>query len=418
MNATHPSSPSHGSLSFAAPDALGFATTSTSSTPNMTEVTAMPEPVSSSPCDTYGRTIDYLRVSLTDRCNLRCVYCMPEEGVPSLGHNNILTLEEIALVVRIAAERGIKHIRLTGGEPLVRKGITWLIREIKQTPGIKSVALTTNATLLARMAPELKEAGLDRVNISLDSLDPQQYRAITRRGNLSDALAGIEAALAYDFSPVKINVVVVRHLQQDLAAFARLTLDKPLHVRFIEYMPIGNSTDLVCRACPPSPTSSTGQILSTDHGENTGAKDIKTNTGGIPWSYDDIIPVHEIREQLVQALEAQHLETLVDLSKNNQQMPEGWGPATYSMIEGARGTLGFISAMSDHFCATCNRLRLTADGKIRPCLFSDEELDIKHVLRTQSTDALHRAFDEALHIKPESHHHRQGTQRSMSQMGG
>ena len=197
--------------------------------------------------DGQGRQIDYLRISLTDRCNLRCIYCMPEHGVKSIPHESVLTLEEVHKAIECASQLGIKHIRFTGGEPTVRKGLLSLIERTAQTPGIESVALTTNAILLPGMAADLKAAGLSRVNISLDTLDTEQYRFITRLGNLDDALKGIEAALSAGLFPVKLNTVVVRSLNQDLLSFARLTVDAPLHVRFIEYMPIGNSDD--CGGC-------------------------------------------------------------------------------------------------------------------------------------------------------------------------
>lgn len=390
--------------------------------------------------DSFGRTIDYLRISLTDRCNLRCVYCMPKEGVPALAHEDILTLEEIVTLVTMAAKDGIKHIRLTGGEPLVRKGITELIRAIKHIDGIESVALTTNGILLPTLAKELKGAGLDRVNISLDSLDENQYHAITRRGTLADALAGIDAALEYGFDPVKINVVVVRHLEQNLVQFARLTMDRPLHVRFIEYMPIGKVDEGLPPAVPLTKTE-TEKELGT------------SNKSFIPWSDHDVIPATEIRQLLNDALEKEGLGKLIPLegknnnhsngsnnsnvgdishvsetldtsfeilSKNppNNEAPIGWGPATYYKIAGAKGTIGFISAISNHFCATCNRLRLTSDGKLRPCLFSDEEFDVKKPLRNGTVYGVQQILDEALASKPEGHHHRRGTKRSMSQMGG
>ena len=197
--------------------------------------------------DGQGRQIDYLRISLTDRCNLRCIYCMPEHGVKSIPRESVLTLEEVHKAIECASQLGIKHIRFTGGEPTVRKGLLSLIERTAQTPGIESVALTTNAILLPGMAADLKAAGLSRVNISLDTLDTEQYRFITRLGNLDDALKGIEAALSAGLFPVKLNTVVVRSLNQDLLSFARLTVDAPLHVRFIEYMPIGNGDD--CGGC-------------------------------------------------------------------------------------------------------------------------------------------------------------------------
>lgn len=331
--------------------------------------------------DAYARTIDYLRISLTDRCNLRCVYCMPEEGVPPLCHEEILRMEEFAQIVRVAAKMGIKHVRLTGGEPLVRKGVCDLVRSIKATPGIESVAITTNATLLARMAPKLKEAGVDRVNISLDTLDAEQFHAITRRGNLSDALDGIEAAFKVGFDPIKINVVAVRRLDQDFASFARLTMERPLHVRFIEYMPVGHSVE----------------------------------EGGCGWGPEDVIPTKELIQTISAATKEAGLGELIPAGADR---PLGWGPANYYELEGAQGTIGFISSVSNHFCASCNRLRLTADGRIRPCLFGDEEFDIKTALRTEGPEAAERVLEQALSHKPENHHHRVGTARMMSQVGG
>lgn len=331
--------------------------------------------------DTFGRTIDYLRISLTDRCNLRCVYCMPEEGVVSLPHEDILRIEEFAHIIEVAAGMGIRHIRLTGGEPLVRKGVVELIERASNTPGIESVALTTNATLLTKMAPALKAAGLSRVNISLDSLDAEQFHTITRRGNLADTLEGIQTALDMGFHPVKINTVVVRRLNQDLLSFARMTLDRPLHVRFIEYMPVG---------------------------EDEGC-------GGCGWGVEDVMPAEEILRTIdEQARDA----GIGPLSPVDNDAPEGWGPARYYRLPGAQGTIGVISAISNHFCGSCNRLRLTADGKMKPCLFSDEELDIRTALRTGTDEDVRAVLQEALNHKPEGHHHRVGTKRMMSQVGG
>ena len=189
--------------------------------------------------DSHGRVIDYLRISLTDRCNFRCIYCMPEEGVQQLPHEEILRIEEIVQAVRVAAGMGIRSIRLTGGEPLVRLGVVDLVRDIANVPGIENISMTTNGVLLPRMADDLKAAGLSRVNISLDTLDPDQFRQITRRGELQQTLDGIDAALEAGFNPVKINAVAVRSLHQDYLKFAELSIDRPLHVRFIEYMPVG-----------------------------------------------------------------------------------------------------------------------------------------------------------------------------------
>ena len=333
--------------------------------------------------DSHGRTIDYLRISLTDRCNLRCIYCMPEEGVHSLAHEDILTLEEIERLVRIAAGMGISRVRLTGGEPLVRRGVTDLVRALNDIPGIESVALTTNGTLLPRMADELAAAGLSRVNISLDTLDPEQYAAITRRGSFDDAMAGIDAALAAGFDPVKVNAVVVRSLNQDVLSFARMSVDRPLHVRFIEYMPVGESAG----AC------------------------------GCGWGKQDVIASDELRETIDEQARAAGLGGLQPARRHT---PAGWGPARYFEFEGAKGTVGFISPLSRHFCSECNRLRLTADGKIRPCLFSDEEFDVRTALRSDAADddAVRAVLYAALGAKPDEHHDKVGTERGMSQIGG
>ncbi len=331
--------------------------------------------------DHLGRTIEYLRISLTDRCNYRCIYCMPEEGVVSLPHDEILRIEEIAHLVRIAAGMGIKSVRLTGGEPLVRKGVVDLVRDVANTPGIENVSLTTNGVLLPRMADDLKRAGLSRVNISLDTLDEDQFAYITRRGHLHETLDGIEAALKAGFDPVKINAVTVRSLNQDFLAFARLSVDRPLHVRFIEYMPVGDSAGAT----------------------------------GCGWGPQDVVPNEEVLESINAAAREAGLPELVPAGDDK---PLGWGPARYWEFPGAKGTVGFISAMSNHFCAQCNRVRLTADGKLRPCLFSDTELDVREALRAGDDDGVRAAFAEALRIKPDEHHNKVGTERNMSQIGG
>ena len=330
--------------------------------------------------DGQGRQIDYLRISLTDRCNLRCIYCMPEHGVKSIPHESILTLEEVHKAIECASQLGIKHIRFTGGEPTVRKGLLGLIERTAQTPGIKSVALTTNAILLPNMTADLKAAGLSRVNISLDTLDAEQYRFITRRGNLDDALKGVEAALSSGLSPVKLNTVVVRSLNQDLLSFVRLTVDAPLHVRFIEYMPIGSGEDC----------------------------------GGCGWGLDDVVPAKEIIETINMQAQSIGLGSLQPTTAT----PDGWGPAQYYRLPDAQGTVGVISAISNHFCASCNRLRLTADGKIKPCLFSDTEYDIRSALRKGDKEEVLSVFEAALSHKPSGHEHRIGTRRMMSQVGG
>lgn len=337
--------------------------------------------------DDFGRTIDYLRISLTDRCNYRCIYCMPEEGVVPLRHEDILRIEEIERVVRVAARLGVKSVRLTGGEPLVRKGVVDLVREVVATPGIENVSLTTNGVLLPRMAADLKEAGLSRVNISLDTLDAAQFRMITRRGQLHETIDGIEAALAAGFDPVKINAVTVRQLHQDFFAFARLSYDRPLHVRFIEYMPVGESSG--CDGCG--------------------------------WGPEDVVSSEETFAAINEAARANGVAGLVPV--DGADRPIGWGPARYFAFPGAKGTVGFISPLSRHFCSECNRLRLTADGKLRPCLFSDVEYDVRAALRCGGTDeeiddAVEAVYRQALGRKPDEHHDKVGTERRMSQIGG
>ncbi len=329
--------------------------------------------------DSHGRTIDYLRISLTDRCNYRCIYCMPEDGICMMSHDDILRIEEIEQIVRIAARNDIKIIRLTGGEPLVRKGVTRLVKNIVNIPGIENVSLTTNGVLLPKMAKGLKEAGLNRVNISLDTLDPKQFHEITRVGQVEETLAGIDAALEAGFNPVKINSVVVKRLNQDYLQFAKLSIDRPLHVRFIEFMPLGDSSDK-----------------------------------GTGWGKEDVIASDDLREIINRRAIEAGMEPLRPAGSD----PVGWGPAKYYEFPGAKGTVGFISPLSRHFCSECNRLRLTADGRLRPCLFSDEEFDIKGALREKGEKAAEEVLFKALGAKPDDHHDKVGTERNMSAIGG
>ncbi len=329
--------------------------------------------MSPSVLDSYDREISYLRVSVTDRCNLRCVYCMPEEGVAALSHDDVLRLEEIARLVRIGVSMGIRNVRLTGGEPLVRRGIVDLVAQIRAIEGIESITMTTNGTALSEMAVDLAQAGLDRVNISLDSLKPERYAAITRRGRLEDALAGIDAAFASGLTPVKINMVVMQGVNDDeVVAFARQTLETPWHVRFIEYMPLGEQAK-----------GARSAYVSSD----------------------------QTRERIEAALGP--LEP-ADLA--------GFGPARTWRLPGAAGTVGLISALSQHFCQTCNRLRLTSDGKLVPCLFSDLEYDMRAPLRSGVQDAtLAQIWQEALAHKPACHRLDSAmttTAHQMSRIGG
>jgi len=340
--------------------------------------------------DRFGRRIDYLRISLTDRCNLRCVYCMPADGVPWKPQADILTLEEVERFAAAAVGEGISKIRLTGGEPLVRLGVVDHVRRLREMTGIEAIALTTNGTLLPRFAKQLAEAGLTRVNVSLDSLDPEVYANVTRGGKLEDALAGLDAAFEAGFDPVKLNVVVVRSLEQDLLGFARMTLERPLHVRFIEYMPIGEATDDSSAGCDPAAP------------------------GG--WTRGDHVPSDEVLRAITDEGREAGLGELMPVTKD--AAPGGWGPARYYKFPGALGTIGVISPLSHHFCNECNRLRLTADGRLRTCLFSDDELDARTVLREGAEEDLHELIRRALRDKPESHAERIGTLRRMSQIGG
>ena len=344
--------------------------------------------------DTCGRVIDYLRIAITDRCNYRCVYCMPADGVTDKCHRNIMTYEEIERFVRIAAEYGIKHIRLTGGEPLARLGCAQLAGMLKAIPGIEDIAITTNGALLPRYAKQLVENGVSRVNISLDTLDPSVFASVTRVGRLEDVLAGIDCALEAGFETVKINTVAVRALHQDFFSLAALSLDRPLHVRFIEYMPIGDD-ETRAKGIPEE--------------ENPHFKDPSS------WDASDTIPSEELRRHISEEGERRGYGPLVRAEKAR---PDGHGPADYWRFEGAKGTVGFISAMSDHFCATCNRLRLTSDGNLRPCLFSDVEFPVREALAAGDDDAVRAVYETAVLRKPKKHETNDGTERFMSQIGG
>ncbi len=327
------------------------------------------------PCsDNFNRPISYLRVSVTDRCNLRCVYCMAPDGVHWRPHDEILRYEEIERVVRAAAELGISKVRVTGGEPLARLGIVDLVAMLARIPGIDDLAMTTNGTLLARYAEELKAAGLKRVNVSLDTLRPERFRRITRLGELSDALEGIAAAREAGLLPVKINTVVIRGLNDDeVVDFACLTKAPDWHVRFIEVMPLGNNAD---------------------------------------WAGNGYVPMSEVRERI-----EKELGELIPA-----KLAAGGGPARYYRLPDAHGTIGFITPISEHFCYQCNRLRLTADGKLRPCLLSDYEIDLRTPLRQGATiEDIKHLIIEAVRAKPERHHLLEQVipqGRAMSEIGG
>jgi cyclic pyranopterin phosphate synthase len=324
--------------------------------------------------DGFGRRIEYLRISVTDKCNLRCVYCMPEEGLPWLRREQLLSYEEIGEVVRTMAGLGLRRVRITGGEPLVRRDLPTLVRILRAIPGIDDIALSTNAVLLGEHADELRAAGLDRVNVSLDSLIPERIDAISRRAGSAEAIMeGIAAAERAGFFPLKVNCVVMRGRNDDeVEAFAAITRERPWHVRFIEVMP-------------------TGDNLGVSNDEYVSSDEILGRIAGI----GELRPVAG---------------------------PHGNGPAKYYAFDGAAGTVGVISPMSHNYCGTCNRMRLTADGQLRPCLFGDLHTDLRGPLRAgQPLEPLVR---QTLRIKPERHWLVQGSDtgsgglRALSQVGG
>ncbi|NWF77199.1 MAG: GTP 3',8-cyclase MoaA [Chloroflexi bacterium] len=323
--------------------------------------------------DSFGRSINYLRISVTDRCNLRCIYCMPPEGVPQISHSEILSYEEIRAIVQAAAELGINKIRLTGGEPLVRVELPELIRMLSRIEGIEELSLTTNGVLLKEYALELKQAGLTRVNVSLDTLKPDKFRYVTRLGKLEAVLGGIEGAREAGFEPVKINTVVMRGINDDeVLDFARMTSKDGWHIRFIELMPF---------------------------------KDVA-----------EFVPSIELRKQISLLGKLEPCPDFRGITGN--------GPAMYYRLAGARGTIGFISPLTETaFCSRCNRMRLTPDGKLRPCLLGEDEIDLKVPLRNNaSIGELKRLILKAVASKPARHHLGEGNirlvNRKMSQIGG
>lgn len=342
--------------------------------------------------DSHGRPINYLRISITDRCNLRCVYCMPEEGVPARSHDEILRYEEILLIVRAAVELGITKVRITGGEPLVRGGVVEFVRQLASLDGLEDIALTTNGVLLSRYAAPLKEAGLRRVNVSMDTLRPDRFRMITRLGHLDEVMAGIEAAEEAGLRPLKINCVAVKGFNDDeIVDFCRLTFKREWHVRFIELMPVGGSgaveEDISCQHSLPGLAS----------------VDVRAETS--------FMSIEEIRERV------QSVGDLIPYGGVS-----GAGPAKYYRIEGAIGTIGFISPVTDHFCFSCNRLRLTADGMLRPCLLSENEIPLREAIRGGVTFAeLKDILAKAAWEKPHRHNLGGGASskgRTMAQIGG
>ncbi|WP_088188090.1 GTP 3',8-cyclase MoaA [Desulfosporosinus sp. FKA] len=321
--------------------------------------------------DQFQRQIDYLRISITDRCNLRCKYCMPSQGVPWMPHEDILSFEEILRLMRLSTQLGFHRFRITGGEPLVRRGIIDFLRKAAQIPGIDDLMLTTNGILLSEAAFDLKAAGVRRVNISLDTMNPERFAEITRGGDVSKVIQGIFRSLEAGLKPVKVNVVVVRDFNtQELPTFLTLAKQYPIHIRFIELMPIGSSSE----------------------------------------RRSDFVPIQEMKELLGLKQYVPAKEIL------------GGGPAEYFQLRDYKGNVGFISALSRHFCSTCNRIRLTPDGKLRPCLHNKLEIDLREALRNGSTDQeLLDIFAQAVWCKPAEHHMNEEAlqgQRIMSQIGG
>ncbi len=324
--------------------------------------------------DSFDRPITYLRVSVTDKCNLRCVYCMPEGGLPWLRRDEVLSYEEITDIVRAAASVGVRTIRLTGGEPLVRRDIHKLVASIARIDGIEEIALSTNGLLLEEQLPALLEAGLTRVNVSLDTLREDRFEEIARRPGLGAVLAGIDAALAAGLRPLKINCVVMRGKNDDeIEAFAALTRERAVFVRFIEVMPVHENLEL-----------QRDTYVSSD--------EILERVGGVG-------------------------------ALSSVAGPGGNGPARYFAFEGAAGAVGVISPLSHEYCDRCNRVRLTADGRLRLCLFGDQHIDLRGPLRKGATPAaMADLLRSAMAIKPERHHLTLGEassrMRAFSEIGG
>lgn len=316
--------------------------------------------------DKTGRKIEYLRVSLTDRCNLRCIYCMPEEGIQKVSHDDVLRYEDFEKIISACASLGIRKVRFTGGEPLILKGIEKLIHSTAQIPTIDDIAITTNGILLYDMAEDLRKAGLNRVNISIDTLDKDKYREITRGGDLSKVFKAIDKCLSIGLTPVKLNVVLMRGFNDDETdKFINLTKETPINVRFIELMPLGEGQKYYDKA-------------------QMKIEDILQN-------HPELLPIKD---------------------KSNV--------ATVFRAENALGTVGFISPMSCKFCTSCNRIRLTATGTIKPCLHSEEEVNLKPYLDDDT--ALTEVIRNTIYNKPEEHHmdrdKKSSTNRMMFQIGG
>ena len=315
--------------------------------------------------DNYNRQINYLRVSVTDKCNLRCRYCMPEEGVPHREHADMMTAEETLMAIKSAAKLGINKVRITGGEPLVKRGIVKLCKAVAEIPGMKEVCMTTNAVLLPKYAADLKAAGVDRLNISLDTLDPEKFHYITRIGELQDVLDGMKAAEEAGFENTKINCVLMGGFNDDeIEDFVDLTREKPIEVRFIELMPIG---------------------------------------GGIDFEKQQFVSCEEVLKRVPEL----------------EPLDQDGGVAKLYQIPGAPGRVGLIRPISCEFCEGCNKIRLTADGKLKPCLHSDQEITLKGLMQDEMTETIKTAILE----KPEKRESLDADNpslagRDMNQIGG
>ena len=321
--------------------------------------------------DQFGRSIEYLRISVTDRCNFRCVYCMPEQGLPWLPKSDILSYEEITEVVRQLAPLGLRRIRITGGEPTIRPALDTLIAQLHALGTVEDIALSTNGVRLPELATTLRAAGLDRVNMSVDSLRPERIASIARRNLGFDPIAAARAAEAAGLLPIKLNVVVMRGINDDeVEDFARLTLAHPWHVRFIELMPVGDLREL---------------------------------------TWEHVVPSDEILERVAAIAP---LEPVAGPARGN-------GPAAYHRLAGAAGSVGVITPMTHTYCGSCNRVRLTADGRLRTCLYGDHEVNLRDALR--AGEPLEPLFRRALAEKPQAHDLLQmkvGGLRALSQVGG
>lgn len=322
--------------------------------------------------DKYGRVYNYLRISVTDRCNFRCKYCIPTYHFEFLHHNDILSYEDILFALNIFCEIGIKKVRITGGEPLVRKGITNLIGEIRKNIKIEEITLTTNGALLSKFSKDLKKAGINRINVSIDSLKPERYHSITGGFDLKNVINGIKAAQNEGILPLKVNTVLIRGFNEDeIIDFCHFAADNNINVRFIEFMPIGNSSN---------------------------------------WSKDSVVSGREILDIISETF------TLTKLEKHKYEGPS----LNYRLSNGAK--IGIITPVSNHFCGSCDKLRLTADGKLRPCLLSDNEIDLTEAIKKRDADRLLNLIKESLKIKDWTHHVADNESmrfnRTMSHIGG